>query len=50
MVMCDLPFTQLQKTEVYNLTDEGFDLQLMNKLKENLQVVEDILNVKSQAI
>jgi hypothetical protein len=50
LVMCDLPFSELEKTEVYNLTDEGFDLQLMNKLKENLEIVEDILNIKSEPI
>ena len=50
LVMCDLPFSELEKTEVYNLTDDGFDLQLMNKLKENLEIVEDILNIKSEPI
>jgi hypothetical protein len=50
LAMIDLPFSELEKTQVYNLVDDGYDLQLMNKLKENLEIVEDILNVKSEPI
>lgn len=32
---------------MYNLLDEGFDLQIMSKLKDCLEVLEDVLNVKS---
>lgn len=39
LVMCDMPFSELDKSEVYNLIDEGFDLQLMGKLKESLEFV-----------
>jgi len=50
LVMCDMPFTELEKSEVYNLLDEGFDLQMMSKLKEGLDIIEDVLNVKSEPI
>ena len=46
--MCDMPFSELQKSQVYNLIDDGFDLQIMSKLKEGLEIIEDVLNVKSQ--
>lgn len=33
LVMCDMPFSELDKTEVYNLHDESIDLQLMTKFR-----------------
>lgn len=33
LVMCDMPFSELEKSAVYNLLNEGFDLQLMGKIK-----------------
>jgi hypothetical protein len=47
LIMCDMPFSELEKTEVYNLLSQEGDLQLMGKLKESLDVIEDVLNVKS---
>jgi hypothetical protein len=47
LLMCDMPFSELEKTEVYNLRATDCDLQLMGRLKEALEVIEDVLNVKS---
>lgn len=46
--MCDMPFSELEKTEVYNLMSAEGDLQLMGRLKEAVDVIEDVLNVKSE--
>ena len=48
LVMCDMPFSELEKTEVYNLHSHEGDLQLMARLKDSLDVIEDVLNVKSE--
>lgn len=45
--MCDMPFSELERTEVYNLAHQEGDLLLAGKLKECLDVIEDILNLKS---
>lgn len=47
LLMCNMPFSELEKTEVYNLRASDSDLQLMGRLKEALEVIEDVLNVKS---
>ena len=33
LIMCDMPFSELEKTEVYNLRATDGDLQLMGKMK-----------------
>lgn len=48
LLMCDMPFSELEKTEVYNLRASDGDLQLMGRLKEALEVIEDVMNVKSE--
>lgn len=50
LVMCDMPFSELEKTEVYNILSDGYDLQLMGKIKESLDILEDVLNVKSELL
>jgi hypothetical protein len=39
LAMCDMPFSELEKTEVYNLMSGEGDLQLMGRLKEALDVI-----------
>jgi hypothetical protein len=47
LCMCDMPFSELEKTEMYNLLEDGYDLQIMSKLKDCLEILEDVLNIKS---
>jgi len=37
--MCDMPFSELEKTEIYNLLDDGYDLQIMSKLRDCLDIL-----------
>ncbi len=46
--MCDMPFSELEKTEVYNLSLQEGDMLLVGKLKDCLETIEDILNVRGE--
>jgi hypothetical protein len=39
LVMCDMPFSELEKTEVYNITSQEVDIQLTGKIKDSLDEI-----------
>ncbi len=48
LCMCDLPFSEIQKSEVYNMNTDIYDMLNTQRIKESLAYFQKVLNLKAE--